>query len=125
MEMNFPHKNLGGVHDSGGVDEASQRGAYNALLADGIARQALSVTARQYVSEAEGLKRQSARAGTESVSQRIRYFAGQFDNSDRCEKGQVLFAKGHFRPDLVDVCEEGDGREANYERAVYLSNLDI
>ncbi|QJB69523.1 hypothetical protein HF685_09720 [Parasphingorhabdus halotolerans] len=97
------------MNESSGVDEASQRGDYNALLAGAIARQALSISARQYVTDTEGLNRQSTLAGTESVSQRIRYFAGKFDDSNRCDRGQVHFTKGHFRPDLVNVHEEGDG----------------
>ena len=100
MEMNFPHKLIRGQEPQAATLDADQRSAHEALLASVVARQAISPTARLFVSQQRGEKAFRIGVGKRSMEDRMHFFAGKSARLDRKIRGDSIFPRGSFHPGL-------------------------
>ncbi len=100
MEMNFPHKRLLAETEIDLSADDLQENDYAALMAQVIARQSLSHSARQVFAHEMELAAAIASNQGRSLQNRIRFFAGRASEEKELENGN-LFIRGNFRPDLA------------------------
>ncbi|GAB5487761.1 MAG: hypothetical protein Pars2KO_13310 [Parasphingorhabdus sp.] len=101
MEMNFPHKGPKADADLDRSAEDQQQSDYTALMANVIARQSLSHSARKVFAHEMALASAIASNEGRSLHNRIRFFAGLSGDETETESNN-LFVRGHFRPDLAE-----------------------
>lgn len=124
MEMNFPHDSLKKTKSE--TDVKTEQDHF-ALLAQAIARQALSHSARQLaVSKVEAAKDVLTR--DDYINQRIAFFGQRASDFWERTSARKASVSGSFRPDLSEKTEKDEstgGADSNDERGVYLGNLDV
>ena len=122
--MNFPHDSLKKTKSK--TDVKSEQD-HLALLAQAIARQSLSHSARQLVAFKENTA-QDVLTRDEYINQRIAFFGGRASEFREKLAARKILASGNFRPDLIGAKEKEENREdanSNDERGVYLGNLGV
>jgi len=101
MDLNFPHKTLEWTALKGRNAATAQVADQSSLLAQAIARQASSQSARYYVAASQGRSNPLARSPGSFLDDRMAFFAGRMRSDRKRYRDRTLFTSGCFRPDLA------------------------